>query len=348
MSTDPYELGQSFFGEFKKNGNGADKPTTEKKNVTYWNYIRAEDLSQLQEPVTPHHDEHLFILVHQVFELWFKQIIFEIESVIQLFVQIDQGTASDDVLFYIIKYLERCITILNKSMVGFEIMETMDTPDFLLFRSQLGRSSGFQSSQFRQLETLLGMQERPPIFNSEGQESSIDEVYTELGCPYFHHELMKRAKDIPSIKSCAYNWLSKLEIPNIDQFMEHFFETKKVKPGDPCYDFFNGEDSAVLKNALFVQVYHSHPRWERCSKITNLLLKLEQSLVIWRYRHPRMAELIIGKRTGTGNSAGVDYLDSTCQSKYRIYPELIRVRGECLSINEMGELSDDGEWHKTN
>jgi len=157
----------------------------------------------------------------------------------------------------------------------------------------------------------------------------------------------------------VYNWLNEIDIPNLDLWIEHFLQVKndlgsKVEGHDSAHQFFIGtedDDPIIIKArkvSMFIMSYRDHPRWSDYAKLLQNLLKIEQSFVLFKYRHPRMVEMImIGRRIGTGGSSGVAYLDSTTLPQFRIFSDLIRIRGESISILKLeGSLDYEGAWSR--
>jgi len=320
-------------------------------------------LTQLVQPLGEEHDEHLFIIVHQVFELWFKQIIWEIYEVIELLAGSKKakfGTMEErNNVILVIKYLDRIDKILRYAVGSFDILETMDGTDFLEFRDLLGDGSGFQSTQFRELELLLGQRERPMVYSKKtGSLVSLDEKYKEMQeSPKYHFEILEETRKKMSLKEAVYEWLNEIDIPNLEQWIDHFLQIKvemgsKVEGNDSAHQFFHGTEedhpsvAKARKVSMFLMTYRHHPKWHIYSKTIQTILKIEQSFVLHKYRHPRMVEMImIGRRVGTGGSSGVAYLDSTTLPQYRIFSDLIRIRGETIAPNKIdGNINEDGVW----
>eukprot|EP01088_Endostelium_zonatum_P015077 TRINITY_DN3548_c0_g1_i2.p1 TRINITY_DN3548_c0_g1~~TRINITY_DN3548_c0_g1_i2.p1 ORF type:complete len:535 (+),score=158.89 TRINITY_DN3548_c0_g1_i2:65-1669(+) len=353
-----------------------------KSKITYWNYIKPRELTSLVEPRSSHHDEHLFIITHQHFEVWFKQILYELETVSKLLrdysyslehhynfdhsnpnQKIDFEISQNTKLIKAVQYLKRADKIVRYSIGGFEILETMDPSDFLDFREHLGDGSGFQSTQFRELEILLGVTKRPTVHTTHSGLTSWETKFLSDGCPFSHQQQIQKRKNAPSLLSTLYSYLSSLlpTIPHLDAFISHVIETKKrllienlsannknnntnneadrkkvEEMESEVKKFFYGSEGKKEKSekkkelyrvrrvALWLFTWRDHPSWYWKYEVVNGMVAFEQGFVVWRQRHPRMVEVMIGRRVGTGGSSGVAYLDSTTLPVYRVFPDLSR------------------------
>ena len=242
-------------------------------NLTYSSYLRVPELLDLQSPRSdgPEHDEMLFIVIHQVYELWFKQQIHETEHLRRVLDADDQISAEAT--------LGRMLTIL-KTMVGqIDVLETMTPVSFLSFRDFLANSSGFQSVQFREWEFMLGHKRDRPLANYS--EGSPERCSLEV-------RLEER-----SVWECVLTFLSRhgVEIP-----AEAFAEG--VEPTRSC--------EATLPE--LIRMYRELPRLRG---LCELLVDLDEGVQEWRYRHVKMVERTIGFKKGTGGSPGVGYLQKT-------------------------------------
>jgi tryptophan 2,3-dioxygenase len=242
-------------------------------DMTYGEYLALDELLSLQRVRSgAEHDELLFIVIHQVYELWFKQLLHEL----------DQGVRwlDDDELGRAGHQLARCLKIL-KTMVGqLDVLETMTPLEFLSFRDFLGTSSGFQSVQFRELEFLLGRKRRQHL------DRFADD-------PAAHGRLAARHR-APSL------WAHVLRL--LDR-RGHDVPTA-VLERDP--ELATEPDEGV-QDALVV-VYREDPALaELCERLTDL----DEGLQEWRYRHVMMVMRTIGTKQGTGGSAGAGYLRTT-------------------------------------
>lgn len=243
-----------------------------KGDMTYGEYLRLDELLSLQELASDgEHDEHLFIVVHQVYELWFKQLLHELDQTVRWL--------EADALVRAQHQLIRCLKIL-KTMVGqIDVLETMTPLEFLSFRDFLGSSSGFQSAQFRELEFLLGAKHTRHLDRFEGTPE---------------HARLRRRFEEPSLWRVVLGLLDRAghDVPD---------EVLDAAAGSAT------EPHEGVQDAL-VEVYRHDPRLaELCERLTDL----DEGLMEWRYRHVMMVMRTIGTKPGTGGSAGVGYLRTT-------------------------------------
>ena len=239
--------------------------------LTYANYLDLEKLLTLQNPrSTPaEHDEMLFIIIHQTYELWFKQLLHECEKIKRDF--------SAGELFGAIHSFKRTRTIM-KTLVGqLDILETMTPSSFSSFRDRLETASGFQSVQFRELEFLLGYKRSVALAHVKpdfpGADRLIQRVHERTVVDHFYDFLETRGAQIPA------------ELKNRDV----------TKP--------NGPDERVQKEIL--RLYKNSPE---CSILFELMTDFDEGLQEWRYRHVKLVERTIGAKKGTGGSPGVPFL----------------------------------------
>ncbi|HEY8259130.1 MAG TPA: tryptophan 2,3-dioxygenase family protein [Gemmatimonadales bacterium] len=241
---------------------------------SYGDYLKIDELLALQQPQSPgpEHDEMLFIVIHQVYELWFKEILHELGYLEGLLGRGD-GTRARQTL-------KRILTILKVMVAQLDILETMTPLEFLSFRDRLESGSGFQSHQFRELEFALGWKDPRAL-----------ERYPATG--KVRERLEKRLAS-PSLWDAFLRYLSAsgVTVPRADLERD---VTRKVQP------------SPALREVL-VDVYKNRPDMaELCER----LVDLDEGLMEWRYRHVKMVQRTIGTRRGTGGSTGAEYLLTT-------------------------------------
>jgi len=246
----------------------------EDRSVTYGSYLAVDELLALQRPRSegPEHDEMLFIVIHQVYELWFKQVLHEVDHVIALLGKRDPYRAQHS--------LKRILTILKVLVAQLDILETMTPLEFQSFRQRLEAASGFQSDQFRQLEFVLGNKSK----------AAIDRFPSETRA---RQALEQRFKS-------ATLW---------DAFLKYLAaEGYAIPPQSLSRDVTARiEPSAELQSTL-IDLYRSDPKHaEMCER----LVDLDEGLQEWRYRHVKMVQRTIGAKMGTGGSAGAQYLATT-------------------------------------
>lgn len=342
--------------------------------TTYWDYIKIEELLSLQAGVsddesTLTNDEVLFIVVHQIDELWMKLALRELVSVRDLFAQ---PRVPEQSLASAVRGIRRMDVLFRKMADHFAVMETMTTRDYLGFRDKLSPASGFQSAQLREIEILFGLQEgdRMPL----GAEHSYMQALRAPGggeSPA-SKRVEARLRDLPTLRDAVHAWLYRTPIqgstpddPNdaeaVKAFIESYLEAhgravenarklaittaftkedeerlavryEKEKVATRMFllaEELEGEErvyaSRIRAALVFIESYRELPllAWPR--EVVDALVALEQAFVIFRQRHARMVERMIGRRTGTGGSAGVDYLDQTAL-RYRVFRDVWAVR----------------------
>jgi len=241
---------------------------------SYPEYLKVDELLQLQRPLSegPEHDEMLFIVIHQVYELWFKQVLHELDYLERLLARNDGPRARHT--------LKRILTILKVMVAQLDILETMTPLEFLSFRDRLESGSGFQSHQFRELEFALGL-----------KDPRVMERY-----PAGSEARARLERRMPA----GTLW---------DAFLRHLAANGVAVPkADLVRDFTRRvEPSPELRVAL-VQLYRNQPD---LAELCERLVDLDEGLMEWRYRHVKMVQRTIGTRRGTGGSAGAEYLMST-------------------------------------
>jgi tryptophan 2,3-dioxygenase len=239
--------------------------------LTYGNYLDLEKLLTLQKPrSTPaEHDEMLFIIIHQTYELWFKQLLHEFEK-------IKRDFSSGD-LFGAIHTFKRTRTIMKTLVAQVDILETMTPSSFSSFRDRLETASGFQSIQFRELEFLLGYKRSSTLAYVKPDFPGYDRMKQRLGertvIDHFYDFLATRGAKIPA------------ELKNRDI-------TRANEPNEQ-----------VQKEIL--RMYKSAPE---LSMLFELMTDFDEGLQEWRYRHIKLVERTIGAKKGTGGSPGVPFL----------------------------------------
>ena len=241
---------------------------------SYGEYLRVDELLGLQSPMSegPEHDEMLFIVIHQVYELWFKQILHELRHLEALLDRNDGAHARGT--------LKRILTILKVLVAQIDILETMTPLEFLSFRDRLEFGSGFQSHQFRELEFALGWKDPKAL-----------ERYPTGGAVRERLEQQLRSGSLwdAFLRHLAANGV---RVPRADLERD---VTRRVEP------------SPALRDAL-IEVYRSQPA---LSELCERMVDLDEGIMEWRYRHVKMVQRTIGTRRGTGGSAGAEYLLTT-------------------------------------
>lgn len=241
--------------------------------LTYTKYLKIDEILNLQEPLSEgEHDEMLFIIIHQVFELWFKQILHEMSALQKHLEQGDTYQASGT--------LKRVLTILKVNVGQLDVLETMTPLSFLAFRTRLENSSGFQSVQFRVLEFLLGNKNKKMVEFHKKTPEAYDQLLSLMTAPTlqdsFFRYMKKSGYAIPE------------EILNRD-FQQNYQADERVEN-------------------LIRKAYEDN---KGAAMICELMVDLDEGFQEWRYRHVKMIERTIGNKPGTGGSSGVEYLKQT-------------------------------------
>lgn len=314
------------------------------KQVYYKDYLALETLLNAQkcESEGKAHDEMLFIVIHQTYELWFKQLLYEIDSVIAV---LGQGAINDNspAMQTVVHRLRRCVTILKTLVQQIDVMETMTAMDFLEFRDLLRPASGFQSYQFKMIEAKLGLlfedrhgqgyytsQLKPEdvntIKNTEANQSILQLVNAWLERMPFN----SNANDWDEFSQVYKKQLSEQEKGNADVFDEVLFGTER-----------HGQLSAkASRAALFILLYRGYPMLELPYQMIDTLLEIDNQLAAWRSRHMNMVKRIIGTRVGTGGSTGAGYLKGALDKHY-IFKELAMLTSFLVERNKLPQLSEE-------
>jgi tryptophan 2,3-dioxygenase len=255
------------------------------KALTYTNYLRVDELLDLQAPVSdgPEHDELLFITIHQVYELWFKQILHE-SAALQL--TLESGNTHRSLAL-----LGRIRTIMKTCVAQLDILETMTPLQFNSFRGRLSSASGFQSAQFRELEAVLGRRDQAGANATPGTGMAMAaHLVPGSAARNRVEDAMKR----PSLYDSALKFFS-LRGHNIPESVL----TRDVSIG---YEANEAVQGALLE---------AHRNDPEANMVGEALVDLDEGLQEWRYRHVKMVERTIGAKIGSGGSSGAEYLSST-------------------------------------
>ncbi|MBK6795457.1 MAG: tryptophan 2,3-dioxygenase [Acidobacteria bacterium] len=262
--------------------------------LTYGSYLKVAELIGLQqtESQPPHHDEMLFIIIHQTYELWFKQLLHELDAVVHNLRQSAGTPSSRDYIYEAARLLRRCTEIARVLVEQFTILETMLPTHFLAFRGGLRPASGFQSEQFREIEFLCGLKDEKMLRYHEPT-------------PEMYAQLERRLRE-PSLRDVIFDALSKLGI--VPALAENAGDEQR----------FDARAQAIL--AIY-RDEKSHRDWiDVCERLT----EFDELIVSWRLRHIQMVERTIGIKMGTGGSSGSSYLKMTLDKKF--FPELWAAR----------------------
>jgi tryptophan 2,3-dioxygenase len=261
--------------------------------LSYGGYLRLDRLLDAQHPLSnaggaPRHDEMLFIIQHQVSELWMKLMIHELRAAI--------GFVRADALEPCFKILARVKLIQKQLFEQWAVLETLTPSEYDAFRPALGNSSGFQSAQYRAIEFLLGSKSAAAIEVFRHDRATYDDLRTLLHAPSLYDEFLRH--------------LARRGLP--------------VPPACLARDFTQPYERNPALVAVFKTIYDHPHRWWDAYDMCEKLVDMEESFQLWRFRHMKTVERIIGHKTGTGGSSGVIYLKRALDRPF--FPELIDVR----------------------
>ncbi|HKP85976.1 MAG TPA: tryptophan 2,3-dioxygenase family protein [Blastocatellia bacterium] len=270
-------------------------PGKDREQLTYGDYLKVSELISLQhlrsEP--SQHDETLFIIIHQVYELWFKQLLHEVDTIIERLDK-DETLAAH-------RLLRRCMEIERLLVNQVAVLETMTPMDFLAFRDHLRPASGFQSSQFRELEFLSGLKDRRYLKN---YTPGTDE-YARLEARF----------EQPSLGDAFY-----------DMLRRRGFNLPAGSDGG------DGDDAASERRVReLMRIYEGASLHYDLFLLAESLIEYDEMFSLWRLRHIKMVERMIGTKTGTGGSEGAAYLKKTVERRF--FPELWEVRNYLSKSN---------------
>ena len=330
----------------------SDSPLYYPEYLQLGKLLDSQELESTKRGVTVH-DEMLFIIVHQAYELWFKQIIWELDSIIDLFSQEavperDMGTA--------VARLRRINEIQDLLIAQIGVLETMTPLDFLDFRDYLFPASGFQSAQFRLVENKLGLR-------SEDRLKLGGADYTARFASDDRERVVESSNE-PSLFGLIERWLERT--PFLDKGGFDFWEAYQkavytriqedrtvveqnpnlseeekesqlkdfqlvLKQYEAIFDpqkYVLEQDAGRLRlshrafqAALFITLYRDQPALQEPFRVLELLMDIDESFTAWRYRHAQMAMRMIGRRVGTGGSAGAKYLEKSAE-RSRVFGDL--------------------------
>jgi len=331
------------------------------EDLYYSDYIELDKILSSQHPksfeaLEEGNDEMLFIIIHQVYELWFKQIIFELDLVRHIFIRDRINDNSDD-LSKVVQKLKRIGKILELINQQVSVLETMTAPDFLEFRNLLLPASGFQSKQFRLIEAKLGLKmeqrykreyykytRRGSLAETDLQEvdqaeneSTLKELIIKWleRMPFFHEEYWqdyKRSSPVDRRSTPQSGSVDRQSIESNSGQRHKFWvdyrgayqtslsqsEAGRLKEFDKVF-FEEGRGDvspAAMRAALFITIYRNLPIFHLPFELLNTLSEIDELLSNWRYRHFMMVRRMIGLRVGTGGTSGAGYLEGTLSQHY--------------------------------
>jgi tryptophan 2,3-dioxygenase len=347
------------------------------KQVHYSDYLQLDKILNAQDLesdlLQQHaHDEMLFIVIHQAYELWFKQLLYEIDSMVDIMQKPAVNDNSPE-LQTVVHRLNRMVTIVKVLVHQIDIMETMTPMDFLDFRDMLRPASGFQSWQFKLVEARLGLkyqqrhaqeyyisqlrQEHIDIIRRvESEKSFIELLNTWLErMPFFEEtdnwKNFKASTTTPALEDWAggrspfwtdYRNIYAGGLAEAEQANLQYFDTV-FSDGSPSTE--GGErqlSPRACRAALFIMLYRGYPMLQLPFQLLNGLLEIDEQLSTWRYRHMSMVHRMIGTRIGTGGSTGRDYLKGALD-KHNIFVEIARLTSFLIERRKLPVLSVEME-----
>jgi tryptophan 2,3-dioxygenase len=260
------------------------------QELSYGSYLRVQEMLGMQhlrsDPAQ--HDELLFIVIHQVYELWFKQILHEIDGVVARL----QG---DDVLGAT-RLLRRCIEIQRVLVSQITVLETMSPTDFLTFRDHIMPASGFQSAQFREIEFVSGSKDPGMLVHARPTPEERERLQARL--------------DNPSVRDALYEVCRRrgLDVP---------------EPGDDAPEEVR-QEARDRRVAQLATIYRDQQSHFDLFLLCEALVEYDEMFTLWRLRHVQMVERVIGWKPGTGGSSGAAYLRTTVERRF--FPDLWDLR----------------------
>lgn len=344
--------------------------------VHYHEYLKLDQVLNAQSPLsfetdTPAHDEMLFITIHQSYELWFKQILFELDNVLHIF-SADKVDEAD--MAKVVHRLQRMVLILKSLVAQVDLLDTMTPMDFLEFRHLLYPASGFQSLQFRLLENKLGLKREDRLSYNDlpytaplmkGQDKVADASEAEMGMfdglqawlertPFMNEDKFSFWKDYQ-------NSVEKIYKDDLDEIgrNEHLNPEDKTRMETQIktalesfrsiFDekLFNEQKEQgiwklsypAVRAALLIELYRDQPVFQLPFRVLQAAKDLDAQLTQWRYRHALMAQRMLGRKVGTGGSSGATYLKKSTE-KHRVFQDLYNLTSFFVPRSRLPKLPD--------
>jgi tryptophan 2,3-dioxygenase len=331
----------------------------------YKDYLQLDKILHAQQPETgkngqePAHEEMLFIIIHQAYELWFKQVIYELDAILLIMGNETINDNSPDFQL-IIQRLKRVVTIFKLLVQQIDVLETMTPMDFLSFRDHIRPASGFQSWQFKNIEAKLGLKYE----HRHGQEFYASQLKQD------EVDVLKKSENEQSLLQRINIWLERMPFINDEDYWENYhpmsgnqntpkfwndyeyvyLQTLLVtdSQGEASFkDIFNHSANAGNRNrtlspmacrsALFINVYRGYPLLELPFQLLDTLLEVDSLIATWRFRHVNMIQRMIGVKMGTGGSAGAGYLKAALEKHY-IFKEIALLNSFLVEKQKLPKL----------
>ena len=326
--------------------------------IHYSDYLAVDELMQLQRPKSEEygikaHDEMLFIVIHQVYELWFKQILFEIDSIIELF---SQEKLNEQYMLTTASRLQRVIEIQKLLIDQVGVLETMTPMDFLEFRDFLYPASGFQSLQFRLIENKLGLVDRLTYNKKDYGESLKEDHRKEAKAsesnPSLFSLLELWLERAPFVSSATYNFWQDYKLAvesrlknNQDQVHQSDLDDESKKAHIKNIEMMRRSFHSIfdeseyqklqeeghwrlsykaLQSALFIHLYRHEPLLQLPYDTLSKLQTIDENFTQWRHRHAQMAHRMLGAKMGTGGSSGHKYLRAA-SNKHKVFSDFFNL-----------------------
>lgn len=339
----------------------------------YHNYLQLDkilDAQQLRSALdgTPAHDEMLFIVIHQAYELWFKQIIHEVSSIVSIM----KENVDERMLQKVVHRMNRVTEIQKLLIQQITVLETLQPMEFLEFRDYLFPASGFQSFQFRVVENMLGLREQDRIgYNNTSYIHSLEPK---------QQETIQELSKTPALFDVIERWLERTPFIKDEEFsfVEHYelavqkmFEKERnqisnaptlspaekemrlrILEGSEKYFSQTTSRSAyeaakesggvrlsytAAMAALFIHLYHEEPILSQPYQLLNKIVEMDELFTTWRYRHAQMVMRMLGRKMGTGGSSGHDYLKDTA-AKHQVFRDFHNISTLLVPKSNIPEL----------
>lgn len=329
--------------------------------VYYGEYLQLDKLLSAQQPESPKygdeaHDETLFIIVHQAYELWFKQMIHDLNSVLELF---RAEHLPDQQLMTVVHRLQRINRVQELLNQQIDVMETMTPQDFLEFRDYLVPASGFQSIQFKELEISLGVH--------RGKRLAFDQASFFNRINARDRAYLEELEQQPDLFARVDAWLARMPFLELEEFSfwEHYQQAiqqqlesdRAIIVDNPLLDDSEKEleqseldasrenfqalldadkyaemhaagrvrlSQRAMQAALFINLYREEPVFNLPYQVLSALVDIDENLTIWRYRHAMMVQRMLGAKIGTGGSSGHEYLKKTTE-RNRVFTDFMNL-----------------------
>jgi tryptophan 2,3-dioxygenase len=342
--------------------------------IYYSDYLNLDSILNAQHPESdkhgePAHDEMLFIITHQTFELWFKQVLFEIQSVINL---LEQDYVRESDVSVCQARIRRVNRIMEHLCNQFTLIEMMTPGEFMDFRSFLNPASGFQSIQWRMLERKLGLPERSRVYGSYTDalsEQHKQELDAALNSPTLFNVIERWLEKIPFMQSGSYAFWEEYKNAVLKMLESDRIEVKKLAEVEGhdaakalaqidanaagflslfAADKYNQLiDSGVRRmsqratlSVLFISTYRNYPLLQLPYRFIDSIIELDKNVSLWRYRHALMVSRMIGMRVGTGGSSGHDYLMQTT-IRQRVFDDITSLSSYLIPRDATPKLPDE-------